>query len=149
MNTIKSKEEILKDQGIYPGFRSTYTYEGILAAMREYASQFQSSHQTPPQEIRAFLRKNRIVRAEMQESLFELIKSWETYKAALQNTEEREKDVTGTNNSNQADVVSVKHDAINFCQYVLNELNEIKDGKDGRAFYSLEDFYKNWNNRTK
>ena len=44
---MKSKEEILKDNGIYPGFKSTYTYESILAAMDEYASQ-QAPASTPP-----------------------------------------------------------------------------------------------------
>lgn len=35
---IMTKEEILKHYGIYPGFRSTYTYEGILSAMEDYAA---------------------------------------------------------------------------------------------------------------
>lgn len=33
-----TKEEILKHYGIYPGFRSTYTYDGILSAMGDYAA---------------------------------------------------------------------------------------------------------------
>lgn len=36
---MKTKEEILKSLGIYPGFRSTYTYDGILEAMEQYANQ--------------------------------------------------------------------------------------------------------------
>lgn len=48
---MASKEEILKDNGIYPGFKSTYTYESILAAMDEYASQ-QAPASTPPVSAR-------------------------------------------------------------------------------------------------
>ncbi len=35
----KSKEEILKGKGIYQGFSSTYTWDGILAAMEEYGEE--------------------------------------------------------------------------------------------------------------
>jgi len=40
-----SKEEILKKHGIYPGFRSTYTYEAILSAMDEYRLAFEKEQQ--------------------------------------------------------------------------------------------------------
>lgn len=44
---MKSKEEILKDNGIYLGFSSSYTGDGILSAMEKYASQ-QAPSSTPP-----------------------------------------------------------------------------------------------------
>ncbi|MES2382343.1 MAG: hypothetical protein V4538_14955 [Bacteroidota bacterium] len=47
---MKSKEEILKDKGIFPGFRSTYTYDGIISAIEEYASQLTPSPE-PPQAV--------------------------------------------------------------------------------------------------
>lgn len=40
---VRSVEEILKEHGIYPGFRSTYTYDGIVEAMKIFASQFKHS----------------------------------------------------------------------------------------------------------
>ena len=42
-----SKEEILKKHGIYPGFRSTYTYEAILSAMDEYRLAFEKEQHQP------------------------------------------------------------------------------------------------------
>jgi hypothetical protein len=42
---LKQKEEILKKHGIYPGFRSTYTYEAILSAMDEYRLAFEKEQQ--------------------------------------------------------------------------------------------------------
>jgi len=38
---MKTKEEILKEQGLQVGFKSTYSWDAILGAMDEYASQFQ------------------------------------------------------------------------------------------------------------
>lgn len=38
--TIRSAEEILKENGLYIGFSSTYTWDGIVKAMHAYASQF-------------------------------------------------------------------------------------------------------------
>ena len=48
-----SKEEILKKHGIYPGFRSTYTYEAILSAMDEYRLAFEKEQQ--PKTIKGSL----------------------------------------------------------------------------------------------
>mgnify|MGYP003556892043 FL=1 len=38
---MKTKEEILNEQGLQIGFKSTYSWDAILDAMDEYASQFQ------------------------------------------------------------------------------------------------------------
>ena len=38
---MKTKEEILNEQGLQIGFKSTYSWDAILDAMEEYASQFQ------------------------------------------------------------------------------------------------------------